>query len=133
MSNRVELRQRGRKTLDRSPRGPSSTTSRLTTSSLALRSGIVGQPPWSTRSDMKTDVAATRFHHGLVHIHPFPNGNGLHSRELTDLVLLAVGAEQFTWGIGHLGPVSETRRAYVKGLQAADSGDYGELLSFARS
>lgn len=39
-----------------------------------------------------------------VQIHPFPNGNGRHSRELTDLILLAAGAAPFTWGSTRLSP-----------------------------
>jgi Fic-DOC domain mobile mystery protein B len=39
---------------------------------------------------------AVRFHHELVLIHPFPNGNGRHSRLATDLLLERNGQPRFT-------------------------------------
>ncbi|MGI8417511.1 MAG: mobile mystery protein B [Nakamurella sp.] len=88
---------------------------------------------FATGSTISIDTAATKFHHRMVQIHPFANGNGRHARELTDLILLTMGAAQFTWGSNNLGPVSGTRLTYVRALQAADDGDFAELLSFVRS
>jgi Fic-DOC domain mobile mystery protein B len=84
-------------------------------------------------STFEVDLAAAKFHHRLVQIHPFPNGNGRHSRELTDLILRAAGADPFTWGSNSLGPVSEIRRAYVRALQAADHGELEDLCAFVRT
>lgn len=39
----------------------------------------------------------------------------------------------FTWGSANLVAIAETRRAYVAALQAADRGDIGPLMAFARS
>lgn len=41
---------------------------------------------------------ATRFHHRLVSIHPFSNGNGRHARMMTDIVLLSQDHPRFSWG-----------------------------------
>jgi Fic-DOC domain mobile mystery protein B len=82
---------------------------------------------------MPLDTAAARFHHKLVEIHPFPNGNGRHAREMTDLLLLAQDATPFTWGRANLVEVGDTRRAYIRALQAADFGDYAELEAFVRN
>lgn len=82
---------------------------------------------------MPVDQAAARFHHKLVEIHPFPNGNGRHARELTDLLLLAIGSQPFTWGSANLFESSETRRRYIEALVMADIGQYGDLESFVRS
>ena len=79
------------------------------------------------------DEIAVRFHHRLVAIHPFVNGNGRHARLTADLLVIALGHPRFTWGSGQLGSPSETRRAYVGALRAADAGDMGPLLVFARS
>ena len=49
-------------------------------------------PPWSA------DETAVRFHHQLVAIHAFPNGNGRHSRAAADLMVEAMGMPRFTWG-----------------------------------
>lgn len=79
------------------------------------------------------DEAAARFHHRLVWIHPFPNGNGRHARLLTDLLLAANGAEPFTWGRGDLEHAGEARERYLAALRAADTRDLLPLLAFVRS
>ena len=79
------------------------------------------------------DEIAARFHHRLVSIHPFPNGNGRHARLLTDLLLAANGAEPFTWGRGDLEHAGEARERYLAALRAADAWDFAPLLAFVRS
>ncbi len=64
---------------------------------------------------------------------PFANGNGRHARQLSDLVLMALGHEPFTWGRSSLVDVSRTRRDYIRALVAADRGDYAALEEFVRS
>lgn len=44
------------------------------------------------------DELCARFHHRLVWIHPFPNGNGRHSRAAADLLLAGLGGVPFSWG-----------------------------------
>lgn len=78
------------------------------------------------------DEAAARFHHRLVWIHPFPNGNGRHARLLTDLLLVANGAEPFTWGRSDLEHAGEARERYLAALRAADARDFAPLLAFVR-
>jgi fido (protein-threonine AMPylation protein) len=75
-------------------------------------------------------VIAARYHHRLVSIHPFPNGNGRHARFMADLLLKELTGKIFTWGQNSLGSGGEARTAYIKGLQAADGGDYDPLLLF---
>jgi Fic-DOC domain mobile mystery protein B len=70
---------------------------------------------------------AARFHHRLVYIHPFPNGNGRFSRTMTDLFLFRSGLERFAWG-AHLESSGEARVRYIAALQAADKRDYGPLF-----
>jgi len=79
------------------------------------------------------DDIATRFHHRLVAIHPFPNGNGRHARLMADLLAERLGQPRFTWGSNSLVDASATRQAYIAALQAADTHDYAPLLAFARS
>lgn len=79
------------------------------------------------------DEIATRFHHRLVAIHPFPNGNGRHARLATDLLLEALGQPRFTWGRENLVDANETRERYVAALKAADKHDYRPLLEFVRT
>ena len=79
------------------------------------------------------DEVAARFHHRLVAIHPFPNGNGRHARLMADLLAERLGQSRFTWGSRSLVDASATRQAYITALQAADARNYTPLLVFARS
>ena len=39
----------------------------------------------------------------------------------------------FTWGSGNLVKSGDTRTKYLQGIKEADHGNYGKLISFARS
>lgn len=78
------------------------------------------------------DELALRFHHRLVSIHPFANGNGRHARLMADLLIMQLGQPAFTWGGESLISASDTRKAYLDALRAADGRDYRLLLTFAR-
>lgn len=73
---------------------------------------------------------AVRFHHRLVQIHPFPNGNGRISRIMADLAMQKMGKNPLYWGNCNLSEVSELRKKYIAALQKADNGDYAELINF---
>ncbi|QYZ64681.1 MAG: mobile mystery protein B [Gammaproteobacteria bacterium (ex Lamellibrachia satsuma)] len=88
---------------------------------------------WIENGTFPSDEIATRFHHKLVWIHLFPNGNGRHARTATDLLLVALGQLRFTWGRENLVDANETRQAYVDALRAGDQHDYEPLLAFVRS
>jgi Fic-DOC domain mobile mystery protein B len=79
------------------------------------------------------DEIAARFHHRLVAIHPFPNGNGRHARLMADLLAERLGRPRFTWGRQNLLDAGDTRKRYIAALQAADARDMAPLLAFARS
>ena len=79
------------------------------------------------------DEIAARFHHRLVQIHCFPNGNGRHARVATDLLLKQLGHRPFTWGSANLADAGEVRSRYIAALRAADSHDYEPLLAFVRT
>jgi Fic-DOC domain mobile mystery protein B len=84
-------------------------------------------------SEKEFDRVAAEFHHRLVTIHYFRNGNGRHAREMTDLLLLQNGHQQFTWGGRSLVEASQTRQNYIEALHEADRGNYEPLTIFARS
>jgi len=88
---------------------------------------------WIKNTTYALDEIAARFHHRLVAIHPFTNGNGRHARLATDLLLIALEQPRFTWGRENLVDINETRQTYVKALRAADKHDIGPLLAFVRS
>ena len=79
------------------------------------------------------DEIAARFHHRLVAIHPFANGNGRFSRTMADLLLDQNGATRFTWGQNDLAADEKVREKYIHALRAADGKDYSALLAFVRS
>ena len=80
------------------------------------------------------DLIAIRFHHRLVSIHPFPNGNGRHARLIADALIEQVGAPRFSWGgSSSLVNASALRQQYISALQRADRGDLTGLLAFARA
>ena len=66
------------------------------------------------------ELAAARFHHRLVAIHPFPNGNGRHARAAADYLVMTLRAPTPTWGASAPQPIHELRRSYLAALRAAD-------------
>jgi len=102
--------------------------------SVEVRNLVEDAKYWFDTSDSATlDRAAVRFHHRLVSIHPFPNGNGRHAREIADRVLRAVGRPPFTWGGAGLGTDNEVRSTYIRALGQADLGDLSALEAFVRT
>ena len=79
------------------------------------------------------DEIAYRFHHRLVAIHSFPNGNGRHARLMTDLLLAQAGQPRFTWGKQKLEAEGAMRNQYITALRNADKQDYSALAEFVRS
>lgn len=71
---------------------------------------------------------AARYHHRLVAIHVYPNGNGRHARLMADLLLTELAGQRFEWGRGLLVAASELRARYIAALRAADAGNCRPLL-----
>jgi Fic-DOC domain mobile mystery protein B len=87
---------------------------------------------WVQRNTYVRDELAVRFHHRLVSIHPFSNGNGRISRLMADLIVVRLGGVRFTWGQATV-PKGETRSRYIAALKAADNHDLAPLITVARS
>jgi len=81
------------------------------------------------------DELAVRFHHQLVWIHAFPNGNGRHARLMADLLAMRLGRPRLSWGGGEaaITQVGVLRDQYLSALRAADRGQFNDLIAFARS
>lgn len=88
---------------------------------------------WIEHGTYPPDELAVRLHHQLVSMHPFPNGNGRHSRLMGDLLLESLGGQPFTWGGSGLIGEGELRRTYITALHEADTHNIAPLLGFARS
>ena len=88
---------------------------------------------WAEHQTYPASEAAVRFHHRLVQIHAFPNGNGRHSRIMADAILARVyKAEPIDWAGGHdLQKMNVRRAEYIAALKAADQGDFAPLMAFA--
>jgi Fic-DOC domain mobile mystery protein B len=84
---------------------------------------------WISEKTFSWDEIGARFHHRLVSIHPFPNGNGRLSRLITDALLLNLGQQVFTWGAN----LSDSREQYIEALRAADKNRFEKLIRFVRS
>ena len=81
------------------------------------------------------DEIVVRFHHQLVWIHAFPNGNGRHARLMADILTMRLGLPRMTWGgdTVALTSVGAVRETYLTALRAADRGQLENLIEFARS
>jgi len=70
--------------------------------------------------------ALAKFHHGLLSIHPFLDGNGRVARAVTDqaaheLLGIRIGSE-----------LGEDREAYYQALEDADKGNFDPLITLFR-
>lgn len=89
---------------------------------------------WIDHKTYPEDEIAVRFHHKLVRIHLFPNGNGRHARLMTDILLKDILKQKpFTWDVKNIDTEDKVRDLYLKALRAADRGDYSKLLDFVRA
>jgi len=88
---------------------------------------------WIEQKTYISDEIAIRFHHKLVWIHLFPNGNGRHARLMTDIFVKTVlKQEPFIWSEKNINIGDEVRSKYLAALRKADNGDYSMLLEFVR-
>lgn len=90
---------------------------------------------WAENSTFSPLEAGARFHHRLVQIHPFPNGNGRHARIAADTFIMdRFNHEPIDWAAGHDLQRSNARgNAYIAALRAADAGNYEQLLAFVNA
>lgn len=80
-----------------------------------------------------TGEIGARFHHRLVQIHLFPNGNGRHSRFVTDILMKSLKQPAFTWGDKDLYHEGGLRSKYISALKEADKNNYKPLVDFVNS
>jgi Fic-DOC domain mobile mystery protein B len=100
---------------------------------MAIQQLLDDTKAWIEHESYSRDELAVRFHHRLVQIHPFPNGNGRHARLMADLLVIDLGEKRFSWGYTDLQDASDVRQRYIDALKAADNHDIFPLLEFARS
>lgn len=89
---------------------------------------------WDKERTYPPIEAAVRFHHRLVSVHPFPNGNGRLSRLAADLFLEYRKLPSLSWGSSvDLASNSSDRKEYLTALRDADKGRYERLIRFAEA
>lgn len=88
---------------------------------------------WVKQKTFAWDEIGVRFHHRLVSIHPFPNGNGRFARLMTDVLLFNADQPLFSWGATTLTAPGQAREQYISALKAADERDLRPLITFVRA
>jgi Fic-DOC domain mobile mystery protein B len=87
---------------------------------------------WLKHQVYSLNEVGARFHHHLVSIHCFPNGNGRHARLMTDALMIENGRSRFSWGSLMKDSVL-ARSKYLESLRAADKGNLEPLKKFLNS
>jgi len=98
--------------------------------SVALQDACDDVALWLEKRVFPVPETAARFHHRLVSVHPFPNGNGRHARLAGDVLLHSLRYPRLNWGGNKLDSPGRVRAAYITALRAADEFDYVPLLRF---
>lgn len=93
---------------------------------------------WRALKDHSEDVLPflARYHHALVWVHPFNNGNGRWSRLATDAVLQRLAKQApITWvsDAATLEIDNTERGQYIAALRSADAGDFEPLCDYLRA
>jgi len=88
---------------------------------------------WIENGTYSPDEIAVRFHHRLVALHSFPNGNGRHARLIADVLVMKLARPSLTWGSTDLIKQGESRARYLDAIRKADNADLRPLIEFARS
>ena len=102
--------------------------------SVELRKLLDDAKYWVAHETYHREEFAARFHHRLVKIHPFPNGNGRHARIITDVILETIlDVLPIEWGARTIDVEGEHRQNYIDALRAADDNDYQPLINFVAS
>ena len=89
---------------------------------------------WLEHQTYSVSDMAVIFHHRLVKIHLFSNGNGRHARMCADVIVAKFGGNKLTWGGNFdLAKPDEIRNRYISALRDADRGNYDSLKVFSQS
>lgn len=81
---------------------------------------------WIELESYDSQEILARFHHRLVWIHCFVNGNGRHARLMTDYFAEQNSFAIPTWGV----ETGLDRMVYLNALRRADGGDLSLLIAF---
>ena len=86
---------------------------------------------WENGGDGNLVSFVARYHHALVSVHPFDNGNGRWSRLCCDAVVEHLAKEPpLVWATDTLVKDSDERSQYIAALRHADQLDYDFLINY---
>ena len=86
---------------------------------------------WQARNDGNLLPFIARYHHALVSVHPFDNGNGRWSRLACDVVVGRLADEApIVWATDTLNKDSDERSTYIAALKQADAFNYQPLIDY---
>ena len=86
---------------------------------------------WEARKDGEIVSFIARYHHALVSVHPFDNGNGRWSRLACDSVVEHLAREpRVVWATDTLVKDSDERSRYIAALKQADELNYQPLIKY---
>lgn len=99
---------------------------------VAIRELLEDASYWAEHGTYSALESAGRFHHRMVQIHPFTNGNGRHARIAADIYLKDYfDHPPIAWAeASELEVSSERRTAYIAALRAADAREFNLLMNF---
>ena len=84
---------------------------------------------WIQNFTYSIEQLALIYHHRLVKIHLFPNGNGRHARLVADCIIRKYESKKkIKWEGQNLISINELRRGYIEALRKADKGNYDYLF-----
>jgi Fic-DOC domain mobile mystery protein B len=86
---------------------------------------------WEERGGESVLPFIARYHHALVTVHPFNNGNGRWSRLCCDAVVEhLIKKPRIIWATETLVKDSDERSVYIAALKQADQGNFGPLVGY---
>jgi Fic-DOC domain mobile mystery protein B len=88
---------------------------------------------WIEFESISNEQIAAEFHHRLISIHPYPNGNGRISRIMTEYLQKRNNWPVTGWKPSLKDDPRERRKLYISALRLADKGDYSSLVKFMKT
>lgn len=86
---------------------------------------------WNAGGDQNLLRFVARYHHALVSVHPFDNGNGRWARLACDAVVECLAWKpSIVWATDTLVKNSDQRSTYIAALRHADQSDYQPLIDY---
>jgi len=86
---------------------------------------------WEAREDGELVPFIAQYHHALVSVHPFDNGNGRWSRLACDVVVEHLARKpRIVWATDTLVKDSDERSAYIAALKHADELNFQPLIDY---